>query len=270
MKKIILAALIGLTSASASASTVLVTGSNRGIGLEFVKQYAADGWDVIATSRSPGDDADLQALAAANTNISVEQLDVTDLAEIAALASKYEGTPIDIAINNAGMIGDRKRQTWGDLNRDLFEQMMAVNVFGPLKVTEAFAPHVGASEEKKVVVISSVSGSIASVRGGMPGAPYYSISKAAVNMAMRGTAMGLKEQGIAVAILHPGGVDTRMLRQAFGLSKAEAEANEDFDYRGFSPLTTEDSVAQMRDVIAGLSVERSGDFVQYDGTEMPW
>lgn len=252
-----------------AAKTVLVTGSNRGIGLEFVTQYAANGWDVIATSRSPGDDDDLQALARSNPKVVVEELDVTDLDEISALAAKYDGAAIDVLINNAGMFGDRAGQTWGQLDRELFDQVMAVNVFGPLKVTEAFADHVAASSDKKVVVISSAAGSIAAVRS-PPGAPYYSISKASVNMAMRGAAMRLKDRGIAVAIFHPGGVDTRMLREAFGMSQAEAEAAEDFDYRGFTPLSTTDSVSQMIDTIEDLTLESSGDFVRYDGDNMRW
>ncbi len=269
MKSCAFAVAAVLISFSAHAKTVLVTGSNRGIGLEFVTQYAAAGWDVIATSRSPGDDTDLQALAAANANVKIEELDVTDLDEIAALAKKLEGTAIDVLINNAGMFGARDGQTWGQLDRDLFDQVMAVNVYGPLKVTEAFAPHVAASDEKKVVVISSAAGSIAAVSS-PPGAPYYAISKSAVNMAMRGTAMRLKEDGISVGIFHPGGVDTRMLREAFGLSQAEAEANEDYDYRGFTPLSPQDSVAQMRAVITGLNAENTGSFLRYDGDTVRW
>jgi NAD(P)-dependent dehydrogenase (short-subunit alcohol dehydrogenase family) len=257
------------TPESAQAKTVLVTGSNRGIGLEFIAQYAADGWDVIATSRSPGDDEDLKALAASHANITIEQLDVANLDHIAALAKKYDGTAIDVLINNAGMIGDHPRQAWGNLDKDLFDQIMAVNVFGPLKISESFTPHIAASEEKKIIVISSASGSIASVRN-PPGTPYYSISKAAVNMAMRGTAMRLKDQGITVGIFMPGGVDTRMLRQAIGMSKAEAEAAEDFDYRGFTPLTAEQSVSQMRTIFDRLTLARSGDFLNYDGAEIPW
>ena len=269
MTRIFLIAALSLVSAAASAKTVLVTGSNRGIGFEFVTQYAAAGWDVIATSRSPADDTELQALASANPNVTVEELDVTDVAEITALATKLEGAAIDVLINNAGMFGARDGQTWGQLDRDLFDQVMGVNVYGPLKVTEAFAPHVAASDEKKVVVISSAAGSIAAVQS-PPGAPYYAISKAAVNMAMRGTAMRLKEDGISVGIFHPGGVDTRMLREAFGLSQEEAEANEDYDYRGFSPLTPEESVAQMREVIAGLNAENTGEFLRYDGGSVRW
>ena len=264
----LIAALLVFLSV-AHAKTVLVTGSNRGIGLEFVTQYADAGWDVIATSRSPDDDDELQNLARSNPKVVIEELDVTDLEEIASLATKYNGTSIDVLINNAGMFGDRAGQTWGQLDRDLFEQVMAVNVFGPLKVTEALAGHVAASEDKKGVVISSAAGSIAAVRS-PPGAPYYSISKASVNMAMRGTAMRLKDQGIAVAIFHPGGVDTRMLREAFGMTQAEAEATEDFDYRGFTPLSTTDSVSQMIATIESLSLDSSGDFVRYDGDTMRW
>ncbi len=271
MKKCMLASLVVLLSfsANAQAKTVLITGSNRGIGFEFVTQYAAGGWDVIATSRSPGDDEDLKALAASHSNITIEQLDVTNLDHIAALAAKYDGTAIDVLINNAGMYGDRPGQAWGSLDQDLFEQVMAVNVFGPLKISEAFTSHVAASDEKKIIVISSGAGSISTVRG-PPGAPYYSLSKAAVNMAMRGTAMRLKDRGITVGIFSPGGVDTRMLRQAFGLPKAEAEAAEDFDYSGFTPLTTEQSVSQMRATIGTWDLSRSGNFLNYDGKDLPW
>lgn len=269
MKPLMLALAVMLTAVPAAAKTVLVTGSNRGIGLEFVAQYATMGWDVIATSRSPDDDTDLQALAADYSNITIEELDVTDLDEIAALAAKYQGTPIDVLMNNAGMFGNRPGQTWGDLDRDLFRQVMDVNVFGPLKITEAFAPHVAASDTKKVAVISSTAGSIAGISR-PPGAPYYAISKAAVNMAMRGTAMRLKEQGIAVAIFMPGAVDTRMLREAVGLTQEQAEAATDYDYKRFDPLTTEQSVSQMIATLDGLTLDRTGDFLNYDGGTIPW
>lgn len=269
MLRVIALSLTLLLAHAATAKTVLVTGSNRGLGLEFVAQYAAMGWDVIATSRSPHDDDDLQALAADNDNIIIEQLDVTNLDEVAALAAKYQGTPIDVLMNNAGMFGDRPRQTWGSLDRDLFRQVMDVNVFGPLKLSEAFASHVAASDTKKIAVISSTAGSIASIRN-PPGAPYYAISKAAVNMAMRGTAMRLKEQGIAVAIFMPGAVDTRMLREAVGLTQEEAEAATDYDYKRFKPLTTEESISQMIVTLDALTLERSGDFLNYDGSTIPW
>lgn len=257
--------LVSITSVS--AKTVLVTGSNRGIGLEFVNQYAAAGWDVIATSRTPDDDADLRELAATQSNITVELMDVTNLEQITALARRYDGTAIDLLINNAGMIGGWYEQKWGALDRDLFEDMMAVNVFGPMKVTEAFADHVASSTDKKIVVISSQNGSLAKARG--QGRAYYGISKAAVNMAMRGRALHLKDQGVIVGILHPGGVNTRMLRQGFGLTKEEAEATDTHDF-GFTPMTPEQSVTQMIKTIESLTIERSGDFLRYDGATVPW
>ena len=199
--------LLALNS-NAFSKTVLVTGSNRGIGLEFVAQYAALGWTVIATSRTPEDDAELHTLAEANPKIQIEQLDVTDPGQISALANKYRGTAIDLLINNAGMSGDRQPQAWGSIDKAAFDGLMAVNVFGPLKVSEAFAEHVAASEEKKIVVISSTAGSIASLTRPTP-LPVLAISKTAVNMAMRTVAMRVKDQGIAVGILMPGAVDTR-------------------------------------------------------------
>ena len=112
-----------------AAQTVLVTGSNRGIGLEFVSQYAERDWDVIATSRSPMDDYDLQALAKKYKNIQIETLDVTDQHEIEALVAKLEKRPIDLLINNAGLLGDRSKQQWGEINKETFDQLMDVNVF---------------------------------------------------------------------------------------------------------------------------------------------
>jgi NAD(P)-dependent dehydrogenase (short-subunit alcohol dehydrogenase family) len=269
MFRILVLSLALCWSHGAAAETVLVTGSNRGLGLEFVKQYADLGWNVIATSRSPEDDADLQALATANESITIEKLDVADLEEIAALADKYRGTAIDVLMNNAGVFGDRPRQTWGTLDRDLFRQVMDINVFGPLKISEAFADHIAASETKKIAVISSTAGSLASIRN-PPGAPYYAISKAAVNMAMRGTAMRLKDRGIAVAIFMPGAVDTRMLREAVGLTQEEAEAATDYDYKRFKPLTTKESVSQMISTLDALTLDLSGDFLNYDGKTIPW
>ena len=112
MMRLILVACFITFSSLAIADTALVTGSNRGIGLELVTQYAADGWDVIATSRSPDDDDDLQALAKSHANVTIEALDVTDMDQIAALSEKYQGKAIDVLINNAGLLGGRPGQDW--------------------------------------------------------------------------------------------------------------------------------------------------------------
>ena len=206
----------------AYAKTVLVTGSNRGMGLEFVIQYAEKGWNVIATSRSPSDDFELIDLAKKNPKIQVEQMDVTNTNQIQMLAKKYENQPIDLLINNAGMSGDREKQAWGQIDQNEFEKLISINVFGALKVTEAFAQNISMGEDKKIIAISSVAGSISSM--GRPSSlPILSISKAALNMAMKTVALRLEDQDATVVLLNPGAVDTRALRQAFGLSRSITE-----------------------------------------------
>ena len=138
----------GLCITSVRADTVLVTGSNRGIGLEFVKQYAARGWTVIATARTPEAATELAAVAAKFSLVRIERLDVLDGAGIQALALKYEGTPIDVLINNAGLLGDLARQSLGALDYSEFQNVMGVNSYGPLAVSDAFRKHVASSRQK--------------------------------------------------------------------------------------------------------------------------
>ncbi len=245
------------------AKTVLVTGSNRGMGLEFVSQYAERGWNVIATSRSPSDDNDLINLAKANPNIQIEKMDVTNVNEILSLADKYENQSIDLLINNAGMSGDRANQAWGQIDKKEFEKLMSINAFGALKVSEAFSRNISMSEEKKIVAISSVAGSISSM--GRPSSlPILSISKAALNMAMKTIALRLKDDG------NPGAVDTRALRQAFGLSLEEAEKATNFDYKGYPTVSAEEGVKRMIKVIETVDHSQSGSFLNHDGKELPW
>ncbi len=253
----------------AAADTVLVTGSNRGIGLELVTQYAADGWDVIATSRSPNDDDDLQALARKHANVTIEALDVTNMDQIAALAKKYQGTAIDVLINNAGLLGGRPGQDWGNLNADLFSQLMAVNVFGPMKVSEAFATHVAASEQKKIIVISSTIGSISRMQNPTP-FPILATSKAAVNMAMRTVAMQLKDQGVTVAMLMPGVVQTRMMYQAGGMSLEEASRQTTFEFDRPGTITAKESATRIRKVVGSIDGSETGIFLNNDGSPIDW
>ena len=254
---------------TAYAETVLVTGSNRGIGLELVTQYAMDGWDVIATSRSPHDDEDLNALAESHDNVVVEQLDVTDMESIAALSAKYQGRAIDVLINNAGLLGGRPGQDWGNLDPHLFEQIMAVNVFGPLKVSEAFANNVAASDQKKLIVISSTIGSISRMQNPTP-FPLLATSKAAVNMAMRTVAMQLKEQDVVVAMLMPGIVRTRMMYQAGGMTLEEASQQTNFDIDRPGSISTTESATRIRNVIASLDGSETGIFLNNDGSRLEW
>lgn len=240
--------------ADGETATVLITGSNRGIGLEFVRQYAESGWDVIATARNPERAEDLHALAARYPEIVIETLDVTDHAAIDALAERYVDRPIDVLINNAGVLGDLDKQRLDALDFDEFEHVMAVNVFGPLRVSQAFLSHVSASVHKKIVVITSISGSI-EVSGGAGGLYYYNISKAGVNMAIRSLGSSTRDRGILVGLIHPGGVNTRMLAQAGSAG------------RGIEPA---ESVAGMIEVIDGLSDKTSGTFLDYAGRSLPW
>lgn len=238
---------------AASAGTVLITGGNRGIGLEFVNHYAAEGHMVIATARNPASADDLNALATTNNQIKVEQLDVNDFAEIDALAEKYRDTPIDILVNNAGITGRPDRQRFGSIDYATFEAVMNTNVRGPLKITEAFAAHVAASDMKKVAVVTSSEGSIGSVRNNRQ--PFYRGSKAAVNMVMRNVAQTLKDDGIVVVLVNPGPVDTDMMAAA----------------RGRMPLrTTTLAVDEMAAVIDQATIADTATFYNFDGTVLPW
>ena len=258
-----------LFTEAALSKTLLVTGSNRGMGLEFVSQYAEKGWNVIATSRSPSDDNDLINLAKANPNIQIEKMDVTNVSEILSLAEKYENQSIDLLINNAGMSGDRVNQAWGQIDQNEFEKLMSINAFGALKVSEAFSNNVSMSEDKKIVAISSVAGSISSM--GRPSSlPILSISKAALNMAMKTIALRLKDDGVTVILMNPGAVDTRALRQAFGLSLEEAEKATNFDYKGYPTVSAEEGVKRMIKIIDSVDQSQSGSFLNHDGKKLPW
>ncbi len=269
MNRITIAIALLSLGCTAYANTVLVTGSNRGIGLQLVTQYAEEGWDVIATSRTPHDDDDLKALAESHSNLVVEQLDVTDMGSIAALAEKYQGRPIDVLINNAGLLGGREGQDWGNLDPDLFAQVMAVNVFGPHKVSEAFADNVAASDQKKLIVISSTIGSISRMQNPTP-FPILATSKAAVNMAMRTVAMQLKDQGVIVAMLMPGLVRTRMSYQAGGMSLEDASQQTDFDFERPGSISATESATRIRNVIASLDGSETGIFLNNDGSRLDW
>ncbi|MDX2144850.1 MAG: SDR family oxidoreductase [Rhodospirillaceae bacterium] len=244
---------LALGAQAAEGDTVLVTGANRGIGLEFAKQYTAKGYKVIATARKPGEAKELNALAAADKDVTVEALDVTDLAAIDALAAKYAGKPIDILINNAGITGFPEKQRFGTIDYGSFNAVMETNVRGPLKMTEAFTPHLAAGKQKKVMVVTSSEGSIAGVTSNRQ--PFYRASKAAVNMVFKNIAFALKDKGISVALINPGPVDTDMMAAA----------------RGRMPLrTTELTVRELSAIMDKLTLEQTATFFNFDGTTLPW
>lgn len=234
--------------------TILITGAGRGLGLEFSRQYAAEGWRVIATCRDPSHARELSALAAGHDEVSVHGLDVSDFAAIETLAEELDGIAIDVALNNAGVFGPRDeadndwRQDFGHIDYGVMEQVLRVNTFAPLRIAECFCRHVAASEQRKIVTISSSLGSISESVGGYYA---YRVSKAAVNMLMATLARELSPQQIRIALLCPGWVRTDM-----GGDQA--------------PLSPEDSVRGLREIIARLDDSLSGSFLRHDGTAIPW
>jgi NAD(P)-dependent dehydrogenase (short-subunit alcohol dehydrogenase family) len=239
-------------------ATALVTGAGRGLGLEFARQYAVDGWQVIACARSPGSATALLDIADASCGrVQVHALDVGDPAAIERLAAQLRGCAIDVLINNAGTMGNASyaRQAvaadrFGSCDFADWQQVLRINTVAPLKMAEAFVAHVAQSEQRKIVSLTSILSSIGSNTLG--GLYSYRASKAALNAIMRSLSIDLGRRYNIVAIpIHPGWARTDM---------GGAQANVD-------PAT---SVQGMRAVIAGLTQERSGRFWMYDGTELPW
>ena len=196
------------TQSAAAAPTVLITGSNRGIGLEFARQFAELGWRVIATIRNPEDADELKAIRARHPALVIERMDVTDQVQVDALAARYRGQPIDVLLNNAALLTGMDRQTLETLDFEVFERTLAVNSLGPMRVSRAFLPNVLASQQKMIVTLSSAASSHGLVR--VPSPLYaYRASKAALNMLMHILALDLADRGVRVALLNPGLVDTR-------------------------------------------------------------
>jgi NAD(P)-dependent dehydrogenase (short-subunit alcohol dehydrogenase family) len=239
-----------MRDAFAQAPTVLVTGSNRGIGLEFVRQYAAKGWLVIATTRRPRQADRLLQLASEHSNIQVELLDVTNGEHLSDLADKYRDQPIDVLINNAGVSGDFRGpgQRFGSLDYTTMTTFMEVNAIGPLRVTEAFYDNVKAGRQKKVIAITALLGVHSFNYGGFDGAYWYKISKAAMNAAMYNVAREAAKDGIIVTMITPGEVAVEKVKNP-------------------PPrfITPEESIRGMIGVIEGLTVEDSGVIFRYNG-----
>jgi NAD(P)-dependent dehydrogenase (short-subunit alcohol dehydrogenase family) len=229
--------------------STLITGANRGLGLEFARQYLADGWQVYAACRDPDSASELRRLAdASDAKLQILALDVTDPASVQAAAAELEGQTIDLLLNNAG-IGGPRGQTIGNIDYEAWAKVLDVNTMGPLRVSEAFVDHVAQSERKLIVTITSGMGSLADNTSG--GAYAYRSSKAAVNMVMRSLAIDLAPRGITCVVINPGWVRTDM-----GGPQAT--------------LTPAESVTQLRRLIETLEPAQSGKFFNYDGREYAW
>jgi NAD(P)-dependent dehydrogenase (short-subunit alcohol dehydrogenase family) len=225
---------------------VLITGANRGIGLEFARQYAEAGWKVIACCRDLKQAADLQELADTYPDIKAYPLDVADFAAIEALAENLKGVKIDVLINNAGVYPH------SDLNHADPEQWLhafKVNSMAPFKMAAAFTSHIAASRLKKLVTLSSKMGSLDDNTSG--GSYIYRTSKVAANMVMKSLAIDLQAFGISVAVLHPGWVQTEMGGPG-------------------ALIDTRTSVLGLRKVIEHFNLDNSGRFIAYDGKVINW
>lgn len=231
------------------SNTTLITGANRGIGLELVRQYGEDGWNVFACCRDPENAKELsQITARSGGKVSVHPLDVTDAKQIQAMVAAVGDTPIDILINVAG-IYLQKGVPFGDTDESAWLETFRVNTIAPLKMMEAFVDAVAASERKVFANLTSRMGSIGDNTSG--GSYVYRSSKAALNAVAKNAAIDLNDRGITVVVLHPGWVQT--------------------DMGGPSALiTVKQSVTGIRTVLQQISLADSGKFFNFDGSIIPW
>ena len=237
------------------APTVLITGASRGIGLELARQYAASGWNVIATSRHAGGDAGLAALqtiAARHPQLAIEQLDVTDTAMIRGVAAKYRDQPIDVLINNAANVAttfaadmDNANQTYDQIDFDAARRDFDVNSLGPMRVAQAFMPNLERSKHKKLVNVTSYGGSFGQP---LPGAHAmnYGASKAALNKYSVLLSMAMRTKGVIVALVQP----------IFVASKADTA-----NMAGAAPLDQE--VAKLLRLIERMTMDSAGKITNF-------
>jgi len=225
--------------------SVFITGANRGIGLEFVRQYATDGWRVFAVCRDPSRADDLRAIKG---DIHIETLDVGDFDAIEDLAQNLASEAIDVLINNAGIYGAGP-QNLKSLNPEVWIETLCINCMAPIYVSRAFVENVARSAQKIMVAITSKMGSIDDNTSG--GAYIYRSSKAALNAAVKSLAIDLAPRGITAAVIHPGWVQTDM-------------------GGGGAPTSVERSVSGMRKMIGRFGLKDAGRFWSYDGKEIPW
>ena len=244
--------------------TALVTGANRGLGLELTRQLGDAGWRVHACCRDPQAAEELQALARASDRVRLHAMDVTDAKQIATVARSLADEPIDLLLNNAGIAGSLGEdmganraavQPFGRLDYPEWREVLEVNLLGAARVTEALLEHVARSERKLIAMVSTAMGSLAlNTEASMPPPGnfyHYRTSKAALNMLTRGLAVDLAPRGITTLALGPGWVRTDMGGPS-------------------AVLAAKDSVAGMLKVVFEAGPEQNGRFYAYDGSEVPW
>ena len=263
----LLASLWALTAfAQEDARTVLITGSSKGHGLNFVNDYAERGWNVIATCRTPSKADELQALADQYDNVTIETLDVTDFAGVDALAAKYRGTPIDVLnLNGAINTWSFGPQKFGRMDYEWYEEILKVNVIGQLYVAEAFLEHVAASQQKTIAAMSSQGSSITNANSGT--APSYRSSKAGMNMVMRAFGEAVKGRGVIVVVIAPGTVDTEDYMNAEDPATIPENRQRMIKMGRLAPRS---AIGSMIDLINSMTIDDIRVLHQWDGEVLPW
>jgi NAD(P)-dependent dehydrogenase (short-subunit alcohol dehydrogenase family) len=239
---------------NSGAPTVLITGANRGLGLEFARQYAALGWNVIATCRNPKAADELQQLAAEHAQVAIEQLDVTSEAQIASVAQRYANQPIDVLLNNAGIYGTLEKQSLGNFDYQELQRVFDINTIGSLRVSKTFLDNVLASQQKKIISLGGGMGT-QSIGSAFGGHYFMKMSKAAHLMAMGVMQTELKETGIQIVMISPGRVDTQLMR--------------DSGWTGPS-ISAVESAQKVIERIKLLEPVMNGRLIMYDGKILPW
>lgn len=229
--------------------TALITGANRGLGLEFARQFATDGWHVLATCRAPARATELARLTAQHPALEIHGLDVADHRTIEDLARELRDRPIDLLLSNAGVYGDSGDSGFGRLDYGEWARTFHINTMAAARLAECFVGHVARSERRLMVALTSLMGSMGDNASG--GSYLYRSSKAALNAVMKSLSIDLQPRGIGVLILHPGWVKTEM-GGPHGL------------------ITPQQSVAGMRAIIERYTPADAGRLLNYDGAELPW
>jgi NAD(P)-dependent dehydrogenase (short-subunit alcohol dehydrogenase family) len=231
-----------------TSRTILITGANRGIGLELVEQFSADGWVVLACCRSPDDADALRALGKQYPTLELHALDVTDYDQMKALSAELCARSIDILLSNAGIYGPRG-SGFGEVDPVQWREVLEVNSIAPLMLVQAFVEQVAASQQKLVAVVSSKMGSIAD--NGSGGSYIYRSSKTMVNQVVKSLSIDLAARGISAISLHPGWVRTDM-----GGANAE--------------IGTDECASGLKAILQSAGPAQSGQFIEFNGDPIPW
>ena len=235
------------------SSTVMITGANRGLGLEFARQYASDGWRVLATYRNAGDAVDLLEMADQGI-VQAFRLDVSDFDAISALADQLSDEAIDVFLSNAGLFGPKPgaesdlRQSFGHIDYGIIRNVLTVNTLAPLNCAESFVEQIARSKQRKFVALSSIEGSISRATADLYA---YRTSKAGLNMVTRLLSGDLASRGITVVSICPGWVKTRMGGE-------------------FAKLELQPAIADFRALVARLTLEESGSFIESPGNPLAY